>query len=70
MWKRLLVVYRDHVLFRHLLWVLVIKVALLWMLWLILVQPQRQHPDSDAVLRHLTRSSEIQASTTLTGALT
>lgn len=52
--KKLMAHYRNSGLFRHLTWVLLIKVVLLWVLWLCIVKPQKQHPDTESVFRHLT----------------
>jgi hypothetical protein len=51
--KKLVTHYRSSALFRHLTWVLLIKVILLWGLWLCIVKPQKQHPDTESVFRHL-----------------
>lgn len=55
--KKLVTHYRSSVLFRHLTWVLLIKLILLWMLWLCIVKPQKQHPDIESVFRHLVNVS-------------
>lgn len=51
--KKLVTHYRNSALFRHLTWVLLIKVILLWMLWVCIVKPQKQHPDTEGVIKHL-----------------
>lgn len=51
--QRWLVHYRRSPLFRHLTWVLCLKLLLLLILWKVWIQPYKQHPDTVMVSDHL-----------------
>lgn len=51
--QRLLTHYRRSSLFRHLTWVLCLKLLLLLILWKVWIAPYKQHPDTAMVSDHL-----------------
>lgn len=61
MWlKSFKVKYRRSWLFRHLTWVLIIKILLLTVLWHTVVKPQKQRPTTQAVSKHLLSNTSHQ----------
>lgn len=62
MWiKRWLSHYRNSVLFRHLSWVLCLKLLLLFLLWQVLIKPNKLHPDTAMVIDHMLGSAHAPA---------
>lgn len=51
--QRWLAHYRRSSLFRHLTWVLCLKLLLLFILWKVWIHPYKQHPDTAMVRDHL-----------------
>ncbi len=65
MWiKRWLAHYRNSILFRHITWILCLKVVLLWLIWQTIVKPYKMRPDSDMVFKHLISAQSQQVVTT------
>lgn len=54
--------YRSSMLFRHLTWVLCLKVLLLCLLWQVLIKPNKLHPDTAMVSDHLLGSAHTRVS--------
>lgn len=53
--------YRRNWLFRHITWVLLIKVILLTFIWHAVVKPQKQRPSIQAVSEHVSGTTSKQS---------
>lgn len=60
MFKLIVQKYRTNYLFKHLVWLVVLKIILLMIIWMVFIKPNKLHPSFLQVTDHMVGDGALQ----------
>lgn len=60
MFKLIVQKYRTNYLFKHLVWLVVLKIILLMIIWMVFIKPNKIHPSFLQVTDHMVGDGALQ----------